>query len=220
ETFRAASVLLDQDRGFDLAIDHEETRQVLLMENRDVALEKIWTFDAEKLPWDPEKVEGNVGIPVSYRIRNAPEAGLGKGDLCGGKVRVFQQDGKGGTIFLGEDLLPTTPVGEEMKITIGDSRDIVVTQQKMKEDRINVRRNQKNQAVLYDTDERIKAIIENFKDAPASLTMIQHIPGQWDMEECNMRFERRDAYTLEFEIPLPPHGKQELLMHYHRRNVR
>ena len=69
-------------------------------------------------------------------------------------------------------------------------------------------------------DEIITAKIENFKDSPAVLTMIQHIPGQWDMAECNMEYERKDAGTLEFEIELPPKGEKELTMHYHRRNVR
>ena len=107
-----------------------------------------------------------------------------------------------------------------MEIYIGDSRDIVVTQRKMQDERINVRRNRKNRIILYDTDELIKTTIENFKDKPAMLTVIQHIPGQWDMEECNMEYKRTDAYTLEFEIALLPHSKKKLTMHYHRRNVR
>ena len=107
-----------------------------------------------------------------------------------------------------------------MEIYIGDSRDIVVTQRKIRDKSINVRRNKKNRIVLHDTDEVIKATIENFKDKTAMLTMIQHIPGQWDMSECTMEYRRKDAATLEFEITLPAHGKKELVMHYHRRNVR
>ena len=162
----------------------------------------------------------NVGIPVTYRVRNVPENGLGQAPLFEGKVRVFQEDGYGSTIFLGEDRSPVVPVGEAMEITIGDSRDIVVTQRKMQEKRINVRRNRNNRVVLYDTDELLEATIENFKDRKARLTMIQHIAGQWDMETCNMQYTRKDAHTLEFEIGLPARGKQNLTMHYHRRNLR
>jgi hypothetical protein len=133
---------------------------------------------------------------------------------------VFQKDGHGGTIFLGEDSTRLVPVGEKTDIYIGDSRDVVVTQHKMLDKRINVRRNDKNQVVLYDTDEMIKATVENFKDSQAILTMVQHINGQWDMAECNMKYKQKDAYTLEFEVALPAHGKRELVMHYHRRNIR
>jgi hypothetical protein len=220
EDFENASVFLDDSLSFEQSVSHEETRQVLFLNKRGVSIEKCWTFDAGKLSWDPEKLDINVGIPVSYRIKNIKNSGLGTYALLGGKVRVFQEDGQKGTIFLGEDKAGLVPVGETMKIYIGDSRDIVVTQRKMQEKRINVRRNNKNRVVLYDTDELIKATIENFKDRPAILTMIEHIPGQWDMAECSMKYKRKDAYTLEFEIELPAHGKKELSMHYNRRNLR
>jgi len=219
ENFEDVSVLLDHGQSFKQTISHEETKQLLFLNKDTVPIEKFWTFDARKLPWDPEKLDSNVGIPVTYRIKNVETAGLGKFALLGGKVRVFQEDGHKSTIFLGEDSTSLVPVGENMEIYIGDSRDIVVTQHKMRDTPINVRRNRKNQVVLYDTDEVIKAAIENFKDKQAMLTMVQHIPGQWDMEECNVQYKRIDAYTLEFEIALPTHSKKELIMHYHRRNV-
>jgi hypothetical protein len=220
EDFAAAKMLLDYGEAFDRGIGHEETRQLLFFGRDRVPIEKVWTFDAEKLPWDPEKVEGNVGIPVTYKIENSAANGMGKFALWDGKARVFQDDGHGGTIVLGEDASKLVPVGEKMEVYIGDSRDIVVTQRKMKDARINIRRNNDNNVVLYDTDEEITAKIENFKDRPAVLTMIQHIPGQWDMESCNLKYERKDAGTLEFRIDLAARGKQDLAMHYHRRNVR
>ena len=220
EDFKNASVLLSDGQSFEQGISHEETKQLLFLNKDSVPIEKRWTFDARKLPWDPEKLEINVGIPVTYRIKNVEKSGLGTFALLGGKVRIFQADGHKSTIFLGEDSTKMVPVGEKMEIYIGDSRDIVVTQRKMQDERINVRRNSKNRIVLYDTDELIKATIENFKDKPALLTIIQHIPGQWDMKECNMEYKRKDAYTLEFEIALLPHTKKDFIMHYHRRNVR
>ena len=220
EDFQNASVLLDDGQSFEQTISHGETMQILFLDKDNIPIEKRWTFDARKLPWDPEKIKTNVGIPVSYRIKNIKTSGLGMYSLSDGKVRIFQEDGQKGTIFLGEDFTGPVPVGENMDIYIGDSRDIVVTQRKMRDKRINVRRNGKNRIVLYDTDELIKATIENFKDDPALLTLIQYIPGQWDMEECNMEYRRTDAYTLEFEIALPAHSKKSLIMHYHRRNIR
>jgi hypothetical protein len=116
-------------------------------------------------------------------------------------------------------------VGDKMEVYVGDSRDIVVTQRKMKDQQINIRYNTGSGIVLFDTTEEIVAKIENFKDKPAKLTMIQHIEGQWDMEECNMKYERKNAGTLKFEIEMPARtdkgpGKKELVMNYHRRNVR
>ena len=69
------------------------------------------------------------------------------------------------------------------------------------------------------------AVVMTIAESPAMLTMIQHIPGQWDMEACNLTYTKKDAGTLEFEIELPARTEdgpavKELTMHYHRRNIR
>ncbi|MAE66994.1 MAG: hypothetical protein CMJ18_22265 [Phycisphaeraceae bacterium] len=225
EDFDSARVLLDYGEAFDRGIRHEETRRLLFLDRADVPITKVWTFDAARIPWDPKKQNTNVGIPVRYRIENAKDAGLGEFALWGGKARLFQQDGHGSTIFLGEDRSGVVPVGERMELYIGDSRDIVVTQRKMSSRQVNIRRNKNRKIVLYDKDERITAKIENFKDTPAVLTMIQHIPGEWKMVECNMDFERENATKLRFEVTLPARtkkgpGVKELVMHYQQLNIR
>ena len=227
EDFDAARVLLDYgDLPDTLGIDHEETKQMLFLKAPKVPITKIWTWDSAQLPWDPEKLENqNIGVPVSYRIMNDKDSGLGDFALHGGKARLFQDDGSESTIFLGEDTSSLVPVGQKCELYLGDSRDIVVTQRKMKDDQINLRKNNKEQVILFDTDELITAKIENFKDKPATLTMIQHIPGQWEMKDCNMEYKKKDAHTLEFEIELPARtdkgpAVKELEMRYSRINVR
>ncbi|MBN1916681.1 MAG: hypothetical protein JW889_02125 [Verrucomicrobia bacterium] len=226
EDFDNAHVLVDYGEAFDRGILHEETKQLLFFKREAVPITKVWTFDASKLPWDPGDLENrNVGIPVSYRIKNDAASTLGEFALWGGKARVFQDDGHGSTIMLGEDVSPLVPVGEAMELYIGDSRDIVVTQRKMREQAINERKTTGGTTVLYDMDEVIAAKIENFKDTPAVLTMIQHIPGEWRMVDCNLKYTRKDASTLEFEITLPARDKNgpatvELNMHYVRLNLR
>ncbi len=226
EDFDMARVRLDYGEAFEQGIAHEQTRQTLFLKAPEVPITKIWTWDSDLLPWDPERLESrNIGIPVRYRMVNEPKSGLGEFALWGGKMRLYQDDGSGGTIFLGEDHTALVPVGEKTEVYIGDSRDLVITQRKMQDRQINIRRNKKEQVVLYDTDEIITAKIENFKDSPAVLTMIQHIPGQWEMKSCSLDYTLKDASTLEFEIALPARkgdkpAVRELEMRYSRRNVR
>jgi hypothetical protein len=160
-----------------------------------------------------------VGVPVHYVIENDRESGLGKTQLWGGKVRVFQDDGHDSTIFLGEDRSKPVPVGEPMKIYIGDSRDVSITQHKTKDVKIN-RRPSKYNIVLYDTDETIRTKVESFKDETVTVDLIQHIPGQWDMVESSTPYEKRDSSTLVFSVDVPPKGTKELTFQYHRRNIR
>ena len=95
EDFDKARVLLDYgDPQEGLGIDHEETKRMLFLKAPEVPITKIWTWDSAALPWDPEKLEGqNIGVPVSYRILNNADSGLGEFSLAGGKARLFQNDG-------------------------------------------------------------------------------------------------------------------------------
>jgi len=220
EDFSQAKILLDYGETFEKQVLHEETRQMLLLTRQDVPVEKRFTFDAMVLPWDPEKVQGNVGIPVTYVAKNDKQSGFGEFALWDGKARIFQDDGHNSTIFLGEDNLSFTPVGDKFSLYTGDSRDIVITQRKMKDIKINVRKNNSGSIVLYDTDEIMKIEIENFKDAPANLTIVENILGQWDMEETSHQYEKEDANILKFNLNLAPKAKQTIIYHYHRRNVR
>lgn len=220
EDFEKARIYMDIGESFEQKTVHGETRQNLLFTAGKVSLEKVWIFDARTQPWDPARFEMNAGIPVRYHIKNIAETNLGQFGLPEGKIRIFQEDNHGSTIFLGEDKIDYIPTGEKAEINIGGSRDILVTQQRMQYKKFNIRRNEDNRIVLYDTDEKIHAKMENFKDQPAVLTLIQHIEGHWDMAECNMKYRLKDSNTLEFEVPLAPGEKKELNMHYHRRNVR
>ncbi len=226
EDFAEADIRMRGGKHFHGSIRHEETKGLLFFSKDVVRIEKIFTFDAGKLPWEPEKIAENVGIPVTYLIKNDKGSGLGEFALPGGKVRIFQNDGHGGTIFLGEDRSPFTPVGGETELYIGDSRDIVVTQHKMKEQKINIRRNRRNRIVLCDIDEVIRVKMENFKKENAVLTLIEHIPGEWEMKKCRVDgadcgdFERVDANTIKLRIVLPPEAKKSLVFNYLRRNVR
>lgn len=222
EDFERVRLLLDYGADYTGSVAHEETKETLLFSQAGVPVRKILTWDAGKLPWDPEREAANVGIPMTYELKNQAQSGLGLAAMAPGRFRVYQEDGRGSTIFLGEDDLKFTPVGKEAAVYLGDSREIVVTQQKMRETMINIRRpvNAANAVVLYDSDEIIKARIENFKDQPLVLTLIEHIPGQWDMVEATHQYELKDAGTLKFEVSLKPKEKVELTLHYIRRNLR
>ncbi len=220
EDFWGARVTLDYGEALQTSIRNQETKRMLFFSKPKVALEKTLVWDDRKQPWDPEKLKTNVGIPVFYTLRNTREGGLGENALWGGKARIFQEDGRGSTIFLGEDMVEIVPVGEKLRLYIGDSRDLVVTQRKMKEEKKVKERNNSGNPILWDSEEILEVKIENFREKPATLLLIEHIPGQWDMISCTHKYELKDFQTLEFTMELKPKDKVTLTMHYNRRNLR
>jgi hypothetical protein len=215
EDLTEAEVSIGYGANFKKTIAHEEVLEMLSERIESVAIRKILTWDAATLPWDPEYEKKTVGIPLSYVITNNAASKLGQHTLLPGKVRIFiktreqpaaegEQTGEGVT-FTGEDWATLTPVDREMKLYIGQSRDVKVTQRKTKDDKTNIRRNNSNAIVLHDTDEVYKIEIENFKKMPVDLVVVEHIPGYWRMVENShtAQFRKKDAFTLEYHLTLP-----------------
>ncbi|MGQ9857385.1 MAG: hypothetical protein ACUVS3_01700 [Thermodesulfobacteriota bacterium] len=220
ETLMDATVQLDYGESFQTSIHNQETKRMLFFSKSGLPNEKTIHWNDQKQPWDPEKQNRNVSVPVFYTLYNTKEKGLGEHTLWGGKIRVFQEDGRGSTILLGEDTVDLVAVGETLRVSAGESRDVVVTQRKLREEKIVKERNNSGVPILWDTEEILEARIENFKDKPALLILTEHIPGQWDMKACSHKYELKDFQTLEFKLALAPKEKVTLNMQYQRRNLR
>ena len=216
EDLTDAEVSIGYGKDFKKSIAHEETLEMLSEKIDLLPIKKVLIWDAAQQPWDPEYEKKTVGIPLNYIIKNDQASKLGAHTLLPGKVRIFiktkeqAEDGGApgeGVAFTGEDWGALTPVDREMKLYIGQSREVKVTQRKTKDDRKNLRRNNGNQVTLWDTDEAFKIEIENFKKVPVELVIVEHIPGYWKMGEFSHPFEKKDAFTVEFKLKLPAESK-------------
>ncbi len=219
EDFEQSRWLLGYGDPFDSASRHQETKRVIFFRKPNVPITKEFTWDAAKMPHEPDREDDAVGIPVHYVIANTAEANLGEHMLWPGKTRVFQDDGHETTIFLGEDMAPFTPVDDDVRLYIGDSRDLVVTQRRVEARRENIRRNNNRNIVLYDEVRTDKILIENFRDRAAVLNMIQHMEGQWEMLRCDAEYEKLDYKTLQLPISLDAESEAELQISYRVKNI-
>jgi hypothetical protein len=224
EDLTEAEIRLGYGAEFKKTIAHEEVLEMLSERITGLPIKKVLTWDAATLPWDPEYEKKTVGIPLSYVLKNDQASKLGTHTLLPGKARIFiktreqpEKEGEApgeGVAFTGEDWAQLTPVDREMKLYIGQSRDVKVTQRKTKDDRTDIRRNNDNQVVLWNTDELFTIEVENFKDKPVDLVLIEHVPGYWKKVECDAQFKvkegaafeyvKKDAFTVELKLTLPP----------------
>lgn len=221
ENLPSSRFQLDYGEAFDSEILSGETKRMQFFAATDLPIKKHFTFDAAVLPWDPKQVGDNVGIPVHYELQNTTDQGLGQHALWEGKARLYSDDGHHSTIFLGEDQAEFTPVGQPLKLTIGDSREVVVTQRQMGQQRLNERRNQKgNDVVLYDSEESMQVEIENFKEQLAVVTLKEPMPAEWEMKESSHPHKREHNQQIIFEVEIPAKQKTVVNYSYYRRNVR
>lgn len=212
---------LDYGEAFNSSVSDKETKQIQFFTATKIPIKKRFVFDAKELPWDPKQVNDNVGIPTYYEFENTVANGLGQHILWDGKMRLHSNDGHQSTIFLGEDNIDVAPIGETVKIKMGESRDIVVTQRGINATRLNERRNQKRtEVVLYDMDETIKVEIENFKAQPASVTLIENMPEEWEMYAHSHEYTKENHGEIHFDLEVAPNSKQVVTYSYYQRNIR
>ncbi len=219
ESLGPATFQLGAGQGFEKSIEDGESKRMLFYQTTKLNINKLFTFDAGKHPWEPAKQASNVGIPVHYELENNKDNQLGKHALWEGKMRIYQNDGHDGSIFLGEDKPAYTPVNQKMELYIGDSRDVVVTQRKTHTEKKNIKRNRKNQIILHDKMETMQITLENFKNKSATIKIIEPMQGEWEITKHSHPYIRKHHQQMEFMITLPAKSKQTLEYTYVVNNV-
>jgi len=145
-----------------------ETKQMLMEKFTEVPVHKTYTAEVARHGWLNEAQQKAL-VPMHYVLTNNEEHGLGQAPLPTGKVRIFQQDGRGSSAFLGEDWGSFTPLDDKMKLFVGVAQDIVV--KRTIEDNFAHR----VAGNLYNREVVLKFEIENFKDKDVTLDIAEQV---------------------------------------------
>jgi hypothetical protein len=128
---------------------------------------------------------------VTVEFVNASESGLGM-PLPAGRVRLFQADDDGSLVLLGEDRLDHTPKDEDISLTVGNAFDIKGEEKVLNQTRISKK-----------VEEREFEIeLRNRKAEDVIIKVEKQLWGFWEVTQATHEYEKKDANTLGFEIPV------------------
>jgi hypothetical protein len=183
-------------------IKNQQTKQLALLNAADVPVTKHLMFygaqdyyrTAYGMPMSNQKVS------VILELQNGKEQRLGV-PLPKGKVRVYKADAAGSQQFIGEDWIDHTPRNERVKIKLGEAFD-VVGERTQKEWR-------KLGAGLWEVEWEIS--LRNHKKQDQTVTVIEPVPGDWQVLHSTHAWEKPEAHTLRFSIPVPKEGAAKLV---------
>jgi len=150
------------------AIGINETKQMLMDKYEQVPVMKTYTASSQEFGY-LDRPKNKLTIPMHYVLKNSKENNLGKSPLQFGKVRIFQDDGRGSTAFIGEDWGQFTPLQDEMRLYVGTAQDVVVVRTIEKNEQKRVAGN------LYNREVIVKFEIENFKDQAITLDVAENV---------------------------------------------
>ncbi len=188
-------------------IGNNETKQLSLLTANDVPVRKVYLYDAQREWWwrwiggsyrgrrpgEGRDTAKQTKVHVMLELDNSKENNLGM-PLPKGKVRVYKADDQRRLQFLGEDQIDHTPQGEKLRLWIGDAFDLVGEHKRTNFTKIaaNV------------TEETFEIALRNHKQEPVTVSVVEHVPGSWQMLEKSHPFKQKDAHTIEFNVPVEP----------------
>jgi hypothetical protein len=165
-------------------IKDNEIKQVSLFPTTNVKVKKIFTYDGAR---DEENVK------VELEFKNSEADGLGM-PLPQGKIRVYKADVDKSLEFVGEDLIDHTPKDEKVRVFLGNAFDIVGEK----------KRTDFKQISKDVTEESFEIKLRNHKEEGVEVVVVEHLYSYttWEIIESNFKYEKKDAGTIEFKIPL------------------
>ena len=146
---------------------------------------------------------GQLGTPLSNQkvgvfleIANKEQHRLGI-PLPKGTVRVYKAAADKSLQFIGEDSIDHTPKDEKVKIKMGEAFDVVGER---------TQRDWRKIAVgVYETEWDVQ--IRNHKKEDVEVTIIEPVPGDWDVLKTSHPYEKIQAHTLQYLVKVPKDGK-------------
>ncbi len=182
-------------------VKDNQTKQVSLVQAEDIPVRKELLFRGADYYYRTRygEVQSNQKVGVFVEIQNREKDRLGI-PLPKGTVRVYKHDSSRSLQFVGEDTIDHTPKDEKIRIKLGDAFDVVGT-----------RKQTDWKKIAYDTYEAAFEIsLRNHKKEDVTVRVVEPIPGDWKMLASSHEFRKTEAFTAEFQVPVPENGETKL----------
>jgi hypothetical protein len=139
----------------------------------------------------------NKKIIVQREFKNAETNQLGIA-LPAGKLRFYRRDADGQLQFVGENTIDHTPRNETVRVTTGNAFDLVGER---KQTNFRVDTSEKWM------EETFEIKLRNRKKTDAvTIRVVEHLYrwSNWNVTQSSEKFEKKDAQTIEFNVPVKP----------------
>ena len=169
-------------------VKNNQIKQIALFPPAEIKADKIYCYNGA--------LYGDA-VRVTLAFQNSRGSGPGI-PLPGGKVRVYKQDDADNSLeFVGEDLIDHTPQDEKVRIYLGNAFDI-------KGERI-----QKEMKQLSERshEETWQITLRNHKKEAVTVVVEEQLQGDWKMRKESHPHKKKDATTIEFEVPVGKDGE-------------
>jgi hypothetical protein len=227
-TFAAESAPAVTEKSFDefhlytlansTTLRDKETKQVEFVRAAGIKASRVYVYDGAAIPgWrvgmtfggDPGYgVQSNKKVAVYREFRNTKENHLGIA-LPAGRVRFYAREETDASLqFVGENMLDHTPKDELIRVYVANSFDLVGERK-----RTDFKVSESN----HWADESFEIRVRNRKEEPVEIRVVEHLYRwvNWELTAKSADFQKKDAQTIEFNVPLQPNEEKVLTYKVH-----
>ena len=185
----------------------KETKQVEFVRAAGVKAERLYIYNGAALDgWHAGMsagedadygIKSNKKVAVFREFKNSEANKLGI-PLPKGKVRFYTQDAADASLqFVGENEVAHTPKDELVRLFVGNSFDLVGERK---------RTDFKVSKANHRAEESFEIKVRNRKKEAAEVRVVEHLYRwtDWEIAAKSQDFEKKDAQTIEFRVPLKP----------------
>jgi hypothetical protein len=158
-----------------------ETQKLTMLEPRPVTVAPRYLFRG---------AEGR-GVRTQIEVRNTAAAGLGV-PLPAGRVRFYEKDPAGDLQFTGETHIDHTAEGEKLTLEVGQAFDLVAERRELSNRRISDR----------EREYSVEIKLRNRKKSEVTIVVEESVGGDSEVTQKSHPFTRKDANTLQFDVPV------------------
>ncbi|HEX2500073.1 MAG TPA: DUF4139 domain-containing protein [Methylomirabilota bacterium] len=178
-------------------IKDKQTKQLTLMTAAGVPVRKELAFFGARDYYRTQygTPMSNQKVSVFVELSNTKANNLGV-PLPKGKIRVYKADRSGSQQLVGEDWIDHTPKDERVRIKMGEAFDVVG-------ERIQ-RDWRKIGGSTYEVEWEIN--LRNHKKENVVVSVIEPVPGDWEVLRESQPHEKVEAHTLRYQVPVPQEG--------------
>lgn len=184
--------------GRKTTINNNQTKQVSMLSGTGVPIVKRYVVEGQSFYYHNAQHPGSPikdVVQVYYQFTNEERGGLGV-PMPAGTVRVYQEDSKGGTQFVGEDRIDHTPKDETLNIKIGNAFDVTCERNQIDFEKIA--------SNVYEVEYEVT--VRNHKAVPVSVEVNEPIGGTWRMLRASHEWTKTSAWAAQFAVPVAVDG--------------
>ena len=151
--------------------------------------------------------DGNKKIIVQREFVNAETNQLGM-PLPKGKLRFYRRDDDGQLQFVGENEIDHTPRNETVRVTTGNSFDLVGERKQT-----NFRVDTADKWI----DESFEIKLRNRKKEAVEIRVVEPLyrAANWNITAKSDEFVKKDSQTIEFRVPVKPDEERTVTYSVH-----